>query len=87
MKLNNSTHWSNGYSKVASQVNTQYHHTERNVPCILTFGHQPRIGISNPPLDPAILGTLHTEVELNWVTNLNHSLIDDPAIENPDSLE
>lgn len=64
MRLNNSTCWSTGCSKVAWQVtNTQYHHTVRNVPYIVP-------------------GFCHCHGH----TAHSHSLIDDPAIETPHSL-
>ena len=82
MKMNNSTRWSIGCSKVAWQVNTQYHETIKNVPYVLTFGQRPRIGISNLPVDPSILDSLHTEAELNMVANFN-PVGDNPVIETP----
>ncbi len=71
MKANNSTRWSIGCSKVAWQVNTQYHEAVKNVPYILTFGQRPRIEIFNFPVDLSILDTLHTEAQLNMVANFN----------------
>jgi hypothetical protein len=43
----------------------------KNVPYVLTFGQCPCIGISNLPVDPSILDTLHTNAELNMVANFN----------------
>ena len=43
----------------------------KNVPYVLTFGQCPRIGISNLPVDPCILDSLHTKAELNTVANFN----------------
>ena len=86
MKMNNSTSWSIGGSKVVWQVNTQYHETVKNVPYVLTFGQCPGIGIPNLPVDPSILDTLHTKAQLNMVTNFN--LVNKtPVIETPHSLD
>lgn len=49
MCSNNSTRWLIECAKVAWQINTQYHHTVKNLPYILTFGQWPCIGISSGP--------------------------------------
>ena len=58
----------------------------KNVPYILTFGQCPRIGISNLPVDPSILDTLHTKEELNIVANFN-PVNEIPVVETPSSLD
>ena len=84
MKLNVSTCF--GCSKVAWQVNTQYHETVKNVPYVLTLGQCPHIGISNLPVDPSILDALHTDAKLNMITNLN-PVNETPVIETTHSLD
>ena len=69
MKLNNSTWWSIGCSKVAWLISTQCHHTVQNVFYVLTFGQKPCIGISYLPLNLQIIDTLHTEEHVYEILN------------------
>jgi hypothetical protein len=64
MKENKSKHWSIGCKIVQWCYNTQIHQTLKDSPYHLTFGQQPRVGISNLPISSEVLKKLVTEAEL-----------------------
>ena len=67
MITNKSTRWSIGCKFVAWLYNTSYHNAVKNLPFVLLFGHQPKVGISNLPIDHKLLNTLATEADLNKI--------------------
>ena len=50
MKTNNSNNWAIGYRIAMWRINTQVHQTIKDTPYHLTYGQQPRVGISNSPV-------------------------------------
>jgi hypothetical protein len=82
MKDNNSTRWSVGCRIVCWRYNTQIHRSLGNVsPYQKTFGQLPRVGISNLKIDPALLDSLHTEIQLNSALNIpKESCIEDAKL-------
>jgi hypothetical protein len=49
------------------RINTQFHHTIKNMPYHLVFGMHPCVGITNLPISECVLSNLVTETELNDV--------------------
>jgi hypothetical protein len=64
MKENKSKHWLIVCKIVQWRYNTQIHQTLKDSPYHLTFGQQPRVGISNLPILSEVLKKLVTEAEL-----------------------
>lgn len=68
MKDNKTKRWSIGCKIIQWRYNTQVHRSLGNqTPYWCTYGQQPRVGISNLPLDPVLLDSLATEGDLNRV--------------------
>ncbi len=55
MKTNKSNNWAIGCRIVMWRINTQVHRTIKDTPYHLTYGQQPRVGISNLPVSADIL--------------------------------
>jgi hypothetical protein len=72
MKHHNSTQWAIGCKTVQWQINTQYHSTVKTIPYKLAFAQLLRVGISGLLLDAAVINNLHTEKELNMVTDVQY---------------
>ena len=66
----NSVRWTIGCKIVMWRYNTQHHRTIGTTPYHLLVGQAPRVGISQLPLDPALLETLATEAELNQLIEI-----------------
>ena len=65
MTQTGSKHWSVGLPLVQWEINTQPHCAiGMQMPYHMLTGQNPRIGISNLPLAPALIKTLHTEAAL-----------------------
>ena len=73
METNKSKKWSIGCKFVAWLYNTSYHNAIKNLPFVLVFGHQPKVGISNLPIDPNVLNTLATEADLNDIIQVENA--------------
>jgi len=73
METNKSKKWSIGCKFVAWLYNTSYHNAVKNLPFVLVFGHQPKVGISNLPIDPNVLNTLATEADLNDIIQVENA--------------
>ena len=71
MKDNNSKHWSIGCKIIQWQINTTVHMGIKAVPYVLTYGQQPRIGISNLPIDAKVIDGLVEEAQLNTVITIS----------------
>ena len=72
MKSNNSNKWSLGCKFVAWFYNTSYHNAVKNLPYVLVFGQEPKVGISNLPIDANLLNSLATEAELNDIIQIEN---------------
>ena len=70
MKQNNSTNWAFGSMITQWQINTSYHHGIKNVPYKLAYGQNPRVGISQLPIDKQVLSALATEAEISELIGL-----------------
>ena len=80
MKENSTKHWSIGCKICQWRYNTQVHQTIKDTPYHLTFGQNPRVGISNLPLSSEILDNLVTEANLNDVySRMQCGMMNDPA--------
>ena len=73
METNKSKKWSIGCKFVAWLYNTSYHNAVKNLPFVLVFGQQPKVGISNLPIDPNVLNTLATEADLNDIIQVENA--------------
>ena len=73
METNKSKKWSIGCKFVAWLYNTSYHNAVKNLPFVLVFGHQPKVGISDLPIDPNVLNTLATEADLNDIIQVENA--------------
>ena len=78
MKDNQSSHCSIGSKIICWHCNTQLHHTIKKSPYHVTFGQLPCCKISNLPIAPELLDTLHTEDELLKVLGVH----DDEHLDN-----
>jgi hypothetical protein len=74
MTENNSNHWSVGCMIVQWQYNTSFHSGIRAVSYFLTYGQQPRMGISNLPIHEQILSGLATEQEIGQPLGLGQTV-------------
>ena len=70
MNETNSVRWTIGCKLVQWRYNTQHHRTVGTTPYHLLVGQAPRVGISQLPLDTALLETLATEAELNQLVDI-----------------
>lgn len=59
-----STRWTVGRLFVRWQINTQLHNTVGTSPYKLTFGMEPRLGLSSLPLSRELLETLSSEAQV-----------------------
>lgn len=73
METNKSKKWSIGCKFVMWLYNTSYHNAVKSLPFVLVFGHQPKVGISNLPIDPNVLNTLATEADLNDIIQVENA--------------
>jgi hypothetical protein len=74
LKQNNSTKWATGSMFVQRQINTSYHHAIQDTPYRLTYGQNPRVGISQLPIDKKVLSALATEAETNQLFGLGFTV-------------
>jgi hypothetical protein len=65
MTENSSKQWSVGCRFVRWQVNTTMTRATNQVPYEALTGQKPKVGISELPIAPHLLATLHTEEQLN----------------------
>jgi hypothetical protein len=70
MNETNSVRWTIGCKLVQWRYNTQHHRTVGTTPYHLLVGQAPGVGISQLPLDTALLNTLATEAELNQLVDI-----------------
>lgn len=75
MAVNKSNKWSIGRLFVRWQINTQLHSTIGTFPYKLTFGMEPRLGLSSLPLSKELLNSLSTEAEVITCALMAHSFI------------
>ncbi|KAG8462535.1 hypothetical protein KFE25_010360 [Diacronema lutheri] len=73
MSDNNSTQWSVGCRFVRWVINTTVTRATGSSPYKLAFGQEPRVGISDLPIDRVLLEKLTTEVDLNALLGIVES--------------
>ena len=74
MKQNNSTKCATSCMFVQWQINTSYHHGIQDTPYRLTYGQNPRVGISQLPIDKKVLSALATEAEMHALFGLGFTV-------------
>ena len=79
MSDNKSTKWSVGRLFVRWQINTAYTEATGRSPYFLTYGQEPRVGITSLPLAPELLSTLSSEADLNKAFGLDENAIIEEA--------
>ena len=71
MRENQSIQWSLGLKFVQWQINISHHETIRTTPFKVTFGQNPKIGLSSTIIPPAMIDTICTEEDLDEVLQQN----------------
>ena len=79
MSDNKSTKWSVGRLFVRWQINTAYTEATGRSPYFLTYGQEPRVGITSLPLAPELVSTLSSEADLNKAFGLDENAIIEEA--------
>ena len=67
MRENQSKQWSLGLKFVQWQINISHHETIRTTPFKVTFGQDPKIGLSSTIIPPAVIDIICTEEDLDEV--------------------
>ena len=82
MDKNKTTSWAAGCDTVQWACNTQHHKVlgQHCSPYLLTFGQNPRVGLSSLPIDKELLATMLTERDLRNHFNISEDLPLDEAM-------